>query len=452
MSQFVPRQGIFAVVLLASFFSHALLLVFSTEKAQHDYRAAKAGKIVNQLSQEAQMAMASKDRVSLSVIANRYQTDSDVAKLVITDSDNQPLVQTGQAVIGTGQASEVVDKVILQDKQPLGHLNVTMQAVSKGEIISKMWPFLLGSAIIHIFMLLLYGYLARPTKALVQQLGEKIQAKFAQQYSANGGLRHGIGQNTNVATPITELAEQKSDKPVSAITSFLQTKLSPDDKKPTEVEKVETPQTSASNVESLPVLAQLQVRFFDEYHLLNKLAPEVATPYLHLCEDLLKRACDTLLYNNPTLIARQLSGIEFIKTPEFEENGASIVLKGNADQLALACVLLGKLVIMLNQIVYEKHRELSRFALPVWVGASLQSKAGDMQKLMLNHAQADSILLLFSTDQLKSLEGQVQLKNQPRPTNINERQMAWYDGMAEQLILTLIKKRNQILTATQPEK
>ncbi len=449
MSQFVPRQGIFAVVLLASFFSHALLLVFSTEKAQHDYRAAKAAQIVNQLSQEAQMAMASKDRVSLSVIANRYQTDSDVAKLVITDSDNQPLVQTGQAVIGTGQASEVVDKVILQDKQPLGHLNVTMQAVSKGEIISKMWPFLLGSAIIHTFMLLLYGYLARPTKALVQQLGEKIQAKFAQQYSANGGVRYGSnGQNTNVSTPITELAEQKSDKPVSAITSFLQTKLNADDKTPTEVEKVETPQTSASNVESLPVLAQLQVRFFDEYHLLNKLAPEVATPYLHLCEDLLKRACDKLLDNNPNLIARQLSSIEFIKTPEFEENGASILLKGNADQLALACVLLGKLVVMLNQIVYEKHRELSRFALPVWVGASLQTKAGDMQKLMLNHAQADSVLLLFSTDELKSLEGQVQLKNQPRPTNINERQMAWYDGMAEQLILTLMEKRNQILTAS----
>lgn len=283
MSQFVPRQGIFAVVLLASFFSHALLLVFSTEKAQHDYRAAKAAQIVNQLSQEAQMAMASKDRVSLSVIANRYQTDSDVAKLVITDSDNQPLVQTGQAVIGTGQASEVVDKVILQDKQPLGHLNVTMQAVSKGEIISKMWPFLLGSAIIHTFMLLLYGYLARPTKALVQQLGEKIQAKFAQQYSANGGVRYGSnGQNTNVSTPITELAEQKSDKPVSAITSFLQTKLNADDKTPTEVEKVETPQTSASNVESLPVLAQLQVRFFDEYHLLNKLTPRLPR-HIYIC-------------------------------------------------------------------------------------------------------------------------------------------------------------------------
>lgn len=446
MSQFVPRQGIFAVVLLASFFSHALLLVFSTEKAQHDYRRDKATQIVNQLSQEAQMAMASKDKVSLSVIANRYQTDSDVAKLVITDADNQTLVQTGQAVATAGQTGEVVDKMILQDKQPLGHLNVTMQAVSKGEIISKMWTFLLGSAIIHAFILLLYGYLARPTKALINQLGEKIQEKLTQQYEAkNSGVR---GQTPPTsATP--ELTAEKSEKPVSAISSFLQTKLNPDDKKTTDGEKPKKSQPSVMPmVDSVPVVAQIQVRFFDEYNLLNKLAPEVAMPYLQLCEDLLKRACDSLLVDNPTLIARQLSGIEFTQTPKFEGNGASILLKGKPEQLALACVLLGKLVVMLNQIVYEKHRELSRFALPVWVGASLENKAGDMQKLMLNHAKADSILLLFSIEQLKSLEGQVQLKNQPRPTNLSEREMAWYDGMAEHLILNLMEKRNQILSAS----
>lgn len=442
MSQFVPRQGIFAVVLLASFFAHALLLVFSTEKAQHDYRRDKATQIVNQLSQEAQMAMASKDKVSLSVIANRYQTDSDVAKLVITDADNQPLVQTGQAVATAGQTGEVVDKVILQDKQPLGHLNVTMQAVSKGEIISKMWTFLLGSAIIHAFILLLYGYLARPTKALIHQLGEKIQEKLTQQY--------GVREPTTPIPATADVTGEKSEKPVSAISSFLQTKLHPDDKKPTEGEKAKKPQPSVMPmVDSVPVVAQIQVQFFDEYHLLNKLAPEVAMPYLQLCEDLLKRACDSLLVDNPTLIARQLSGMEFTQPPKFEGNGANILLKGKPEQLALACVLLGKLVVMLNQIVYEKHRELSRFALPIWVGASLQTKAGDMQKLMANHAKADSILLLFSIEQLKSLEGQVQLKNQPRPTNLSEREMAWYDGMAEHLILNLMEKRNQILSASE---
>lgn len=88
------------------------------------------------------------DRISLSVLANRYQVDEDVAKLVITDPNNHTLVQTGQAQNDTGQ---VIDKPIIQNNQVLGHAIITMKAVSKGEIVSSQWLFILGSAILHGF-------------------------------------------------------------------------------------------------------------------------------------------------------------------------------------------------------------------------------------------------------------------------------------------------------------
>ena len=176
MNHLAPRQGKFAIVLLISFCLHFLMLTFSSEKSQYEQRTQKGEKIVEQLAKEAMVGITSQDRISLSVLANRYQVDQEVAKLVISDQNNQPLVQTGQAQNEVGQ---VIDKPIIQNNQVLGHATITMKAVSKGEIVSSQWLFVLGSAILHGFLWLIYGYMARPTQEQLAQLGEKVQQHIA---------------------------------------------------------------------------------------------------------------------------------------------------------------------------------------------------------------------------------------------------------------------------------
>ena len=103
MNHLAPRQGKFAIVLLISFCLHFLMLTFSSEKSQYEQRTQKGEKIVEQLAKEAMVGITSQDRISLSVLANRYQVDQEVAKLVISDQNNKPLVQTGQAQNDGGQ-------------------------------------------------------------------------------------------------------------------------------------------------------------------------------------------------------------------------------------------------------------------------------------------------------------------------------------------------------------
>ena len=98
--------------------------------------------------------------------------------------------------------------------------------------------------------------------------------------------------------------------------------------------------------------------------------------------------------------------------------------------------------------MYEKHRELSRFALPMTIGTSLSQQFMDVQKLMVNHAKEDGLLLLYPKPLLKTLDGKVQFKNITHPTTVAERQMVWYNGLSETLMTELIAKRDEILTAT----
>lgn len=454
MTHFAPRQGFFAVILLISLCAHILLLVFSGEKAQQDDRYIKGNQIVNQLTQEATLALASQDRVSLSVITNRYQTDSEVAKLAISDANNNVLVQTGQAQTQSGQ---VIDKAISQDNKLMGHLTVTMRDVSKGEIISQQWPFVLGSAIIHGFLLLLYSYLARPTKEQLIEIGEKVQQRLA---ISRGGLpQRVVIPNDNTASA-NVLDKPESEKNKKHVTQFLHKNIAesqnstlPDAHQAEEEiyddTATENNRHNGSTIKLLslkePETAVLQLRFFDEYNLFDKVAPEVATPYLDLCNELLRQTCQSILLENPYDIERLIKLTAVTKIVDFDRHGANVEIYGEKSQIALTSVLLGKLIIILNQVVYEKHRELGRFALPIRVGVSLDNQYPDMQKLLNNHNQADSILMLFPSEMLKTLDTQVQLKNKRNPTNLNERQMVWYDGMSEDLIINLIEKRNTIL-------
>ena len=458
MNHLAPRQGKFAIVLLISFCLHFLMLTFSSEKSQYEQRTQKGEKIVEQLAKEAMVGITSQDRISLSVLANRYQVDQEVAKIVISDQNNQPLVQTGQAQNEVGQ---VIDKPIIQNNQVLGHATIIMKAVSKGEIVSSQWLFVLGSAILHGFLWLIYGYMARPTQEQLAQLGEKVQQHIA---LARGGLAppnpvltadgelqldedtlYNIGDSSATAQPA---ATGKT------INDFLNREKSKSAK--------DNPQAQSTATEATDNLAQettvdsqkqpeieLQIHFYDQYHLLKRVAPEVAKPYFQLCNQLLMRASNSLFNSSNNVLNRYIKDVYIKDNSHFNAKGAVIHLAGKPEQLPLAAVLLSKLLIILNQVVYEKHRELSRFALPLTIGTSMSHQFDDVQKLMANHAKEDGLLLLYPLDLLKTLDGKVQFKNLQHPTTITEREMVWYNGLSESLMTELIAKRDDILTATE---
>ena len=458
MNHLAPRQGKFAIVLLISFCLHFLMLTFSSEKSQYEQRTQKGEKIVEQLAKEAMVGITSQDRISLSVLANRYQVDQEVAKLVISDQNNQPLVQTGQAQNEVGQ---VIDKPIIQNNQVLGHATITMKAVSKGEIVSSQWLFVLGSAILHGFLWLIYGYMARPTQEQLAQLGEKVQQHIAlargslastnPALTAGGELQldedtlYNIGDSNATAQPA---ATGKT------INDFLNREKSKSAKDITQTQPIATEATenlaqeTTVDSQKQPEI-ELQIHFYDQYHLLKRVAPEVAKPYFQLCNQLLMRASNSLFNSSNNVLNRYIKDVYIKDNSHFNTNGAVIHLAGKAEQLPLAAVLLSKLLIILNQVVYEKHRELSRFALPLTIGTSISHQFDDVQKLMANHAKEDGLLLLYPLDLLKTLDGKVQFKNLQHPTTITEREMVWYNGLSETLMTELIAKRDDILTATE---
>ena len=459
MNHLAPRQGKFAIVLLISFCLHFLMLTFSSEKSQYEQRTQKGEKIVEQLAKEAMVGITSQDRISLSVLANRYQVDQEVAKLVISDQNNKPLVQTGQAQNDGGQ---VIDKPIIQNNQVLGHATITMKAVSKGEIVSSQWLFVLGSAILHGFLWLIYGYMARPTQEQLAQLGEKVQQHIALARGSLAPSNTVLTADGELQLDDHDLYTQAGDSSATAqpaatgktINDFLNREKSKsvndnNQAQPTATEATDNlAQENTVHSQKQPEI-ELQIHFYDQYHLLKRVAPEVAKPYFQLCNQLLMRASNSLFNSSNNVLNRYIKDVYIKDNSHFNANGAVIHLAGKAEQLPLAAVLLSKLLIILNQVVYEKHRELSRFALPLTIGTSISHQFDDVQKLMANHAKEDGLLLLYPLDLLKTLDGKVQFKNLQHPTTITEREMVWYNGLSETLMTELIAKRDEILTATE---
>ena len=459
MNHLAPRQGKFAIVLLISFCLHFLMLTFSSEKSQYEQRTQKGEKIVEQLAKEAMVGITSQDRISLSVLANRYQVDQEVAKLVISDQNNKPLVQTGQAQNDGGQ---VIDKPIIQNNQVLGHATITMKAVSKGEIVSSQWLFVLGSAILHGFLWLIYGYMARPTQEQLAQLGEKVQQHIALARGSLAPSNRALTADGELQLDDHDLYTQAGDSSATAqpaatgktINDFLNREKSKsvndnNQAQPTATEATDNlAQENTVDSQKQPEI-ELQIHFYDQYHLLKRVAPEVAKPYFQLCNQLLMRASNSLFNSSNNVLNRYIKDVYIKDNSHFNANGAVIHLAGKAEQLPLAAVLLSKLLIILNQVVYEKHRELSRFALPFTIGTSISHRFDDVQKLMANHAKEDGLLLLYPLDLLKTLDGKVQFKNLQHPTTITEREMVWYNGLSETLMTELIAKRDDILTATE---
>ncbi len=483
MTYLAPRQGLFAIILLVSFCLQTLLLVISTDQQLSKSRALKGEQMVAQLIDEARLSLENKDRVSLSVIANRYTSEQDVTRILIKDNNDDVLVPVGNAPM---QQGDTIRQIATNGDAVIGSVSLTLKDISKGEIIAMQWPFVIGTMLLHLLLWLIYGYLARPTKEQINALSRDIQDLHREQYMQidprsydRDFERRSTDRDTVGSTESTTDSEttpmHKFDVH-SEVNQYLKTQQNQNGASDTGGASASTTESataertdhqsvsrqneiSSANASSKDSSAhksssasrlsatrsfdsvRVQIVFHDEFNMLERLAPAQRLPYLALCTQLLNQAVTELL-KQPLLL-----GVSVMNEPRFEDNGASVLLKADNShaKVALAGVMLGKLYLMLNKIIHDKHIELSRFALPAKAGVSDDAQSEAMTQLLHSIGKKEQMLILLPNAGTKQISHHVQVQSVMRPTTVYERECAIFDGGNDAMIQRLADVRNAVL-------
>ena len=480
MTYLAPRQGLFAIILLVSFCLQTLLLVISTDQQLSNSRELKGEQMVAQLIDEARLSLENKDRVSLSVIANRYTSEQDVTRILIKDNKDEILVPVGNAPM---QQGDTVSQIATNGDAVIGSVALTLKDTSKGEIIAMQWPFVIGTMLLHLLLWLIYGYLARPTKEQINALSRDIQDLHREQYvQINERSHNRDSRSTDSPTNDHQKVDSSADNTAveqttsvrkfdvhSEVNQYLRTQqnqgvesnttgsassavdntateqVDPDS---TQEEISDTHASSHKSTSTSRLSAsrafdsvRVQIVFHDEFNMLERLAPAQRLPYLALCTQLLNQAVTELL-KQPLLL-----GVSAMNEPRFDDSGASVLLKADNShaKVALAGVMLGKLYLMLNKIIHDKHIELSRFALPAKAGVSDDAQSGAMTQLLHSVGKKEQMLILLPNAGLKQISHHVQVQSIMRPTTVYERECAIFDGGNDSMIQRLADVRNSVL-------
>ncbi|WP_201576106.1 hypothetical protein [Psychrobacter immobilis] len=506
MTYLAPRQGLFAIILLVSFCLQTLLLVISTDQQLSESRAQKGEQMVAQLIDEARLSLENKDRVSLSVIANRYTSEQDVTRILIKDNNDDILVPVGNAPM---QQGNTISQIATKGDAVIGSVSLTLKDISKGEIITMQWPFVIGTMLLHLLLWLIYGYIARPTKEQINALSRDIEDLHREQYrqidqrghyreNARGYADDGKGKRsddfetadkdinltdsqanasgeTNDTTTRTRKIDvhnevnaylraqqnQEATAETTAVNSDHASENHTDYQvtNATHYEELDTDNGAHKTTRSASQLStnklsnaklsatrafdtvSVQIVFHDEFNMLERLAPSQRLPYLALCTQLLNQAMTELL-KQPLLM-----GVSAMNEPRFDESGACALLKADNShaKVALAGVMLGKLYLMLNKIIHDKHIELSRFALPAKAGVSDDAQADAMSQLLQSVGKKEQMLILLPNAGLKQISNHVQVHSIMRPTTVYERECAIFDGGNDAMIQRLADVRNAVL-------
>ena len=478
MTYLAPRQGLFAIILLVSFCLQTLLLVISTDQQLSKSRALKGEQMVAQLIDEARLSLENKDRVSLSVIANRYTSEQDVTRILIKDNNDDILVPVGNAPM---QQGDTIRQIATNGDSVIGSVSLTLKDISKGEIIAMQWPFVIGTMLLHLLLWLVYGYLARPTKEQINALSRDIQDLHREQYMQIDQRSYDREFERRATDMDKETSEHSVEsatdgQPATAhkldvhseVNQYLRTQQNQaatdttgSDSQPIDSTTEERAEHDAANGAAQDEISRapksgsasrlsatrsfdsvrVQIVFHDEFNMLERLAPAQRLPYLALCTQLLNQAVTELL-KQPLLL-----GVSAMNEPRFDDTGASVLLKADNShaKVALAGVMLGKLYLMLNKIIHDKHIELSRFALPAKAGVSDDAQAQAMTQLLHSVGKKEQMLILLPNTGLKQISHHVQVQSIMRPTTVYERECAVFDGGNDSMIQRLADVRNAVL-------
>ena len=501
MTYLAPRQGLFAIIILVSFCLQTLLLVISTDQQLTNSRAQKGEQMVAQLIDEARLSLENKDRVSLSVIANRYTSEQDVTRILIKDNNGDILVPVGNAPM---QQGDTITQIATKGDAVIGSVALTLKDISKGEIIAMQWPFVIGSMLLHLLLWLIYGYIARPTREQINALSRDIQDLHREQYrpidqrefergyerdfergdeteteststdfdsATSGTLSDANNKNPNTRTldlprkldihsAVNQYVRgqqgQNSELDATHDTTNNDTSNAGTDSIQDEVTAANAnvnndghKSNSAARLSATRPFdsVSVQIVFHDEFNMLERLAPSQRLPYLALCTQLLNQAVTELL-KQPLLL-----GVSALNEPHFDETGAYVMLKADNShaKVALAGVMLGKLYLMLNKIIHDKHIELSRFALPAKAGVSDNAQVEAMSHLLESVGKKEQMLILLPNAGLKQISHHVQVQSIMRPTTVYERECAIFDGGNDAMIQRLADVRNAVLMIEEAE-
>lgn len=503
MTYTAPRQGLFAIIILISFILHSVLMVFSLEQQLNANREHKAKQLISELAETTGVALYQDDRVSLSVIADRLGNDIDVTRLTLLDNAGNILAQTGNAPL---QAGTTYHKPVLLQNNKVGDVELTIKRTSKGEMVKTLWPFELGALIVHLLIWLLYGHIARPTKGQLQRLSRDIHDYYVLHYDManndmannqqHGGVhfsyddRHDGTPNTdnNTANPsVNESSPPATSQPdhghvyddvSSQVSRFLKRgQFKPNTQKDTDQNSPPTDNPLANKAQpsswqdstkhqthqqnlvnpngakqtrhiptntDTPIVVAFM--FADEHRLLSKLSPQIAQPYLTLCNDLLQTASLELL-QQPSFQGVQLQSLEHFAI----NHPARITLNvkqgfDNANsKLAQASVMLAMLCMMLNKIIFDRHRELKRFALPINATIAHTEQSDGIVHLLKGRFQEHQTYVLLPTQELTQIQQRIQLTQLNNPKSVYERECRRIIGADDDTINRLTSLRNDIM-------
>ena len=387
MTYLAPRQGIFAAIVLTSLVLHLLFFAISTERSIAAQNQAVVDRSIATLSQELAAPLSAYDRVSMSVIMEPYAKEEAIGYVGVNDSQGGVLVSLGQSSDGYR-----AEQVITSGDQVMGKIAVQAKAVSRAEILSGNWVFLLSVIGLHVMLWLIYGYVARPSDELKAQIAKSVRKELL----SKGILPDQTLHTAPSAAPDTASTEQVQDDEDEA-----QDEVAPRPEREPEAQ--------------LAAAYTVQLTFNDPHHLLTTVSIDTKEAYLALCDQLFDRACAAVLE------LPLFAGVALADKHPFDESGTAVTLYATDDhaKTAAAAAVLSKLLVMVNEVVYQKHRELKRFALPVKTVCS-DSMLSDVAKNILVMRKEES-LTIFGEAGRSQVSMYMTLAPLSHPSTVHER-------------------------------
>lgn len=339
MLNLAPRQGIFAIFVVVSFFIHVAAFIFTTEHRQNAQYQAVAEQSAEQLSQELKGPLSVSDRVSVSVIVERQLQEHEIAFIGVYDTDDKLLVPVGDETADTTQ----VKRAIVSGNSALGSVVVKLSPVNKAEIVVANWLFIAIILVMHTMLLLALYAIGLP-----QAYDDKTADANQKLSQHQEGFVSDIEDNTG---KVSDGVDDDGD----------------DDAVP---QDTNTPKASCMKVDSSKVDLDkpayvVQVLFADPQGLLNTLVTQKRESHFALCDQVLQKTMEHLL------ALPVLKGVQAVKIEPFDERGSHVILQGEQGaKPALAAVMLAKVMLMINQTMYKYGCQADVFMLPIRTTAS----------------------------------------------------------------------------------
>lgn len=450
MTYLAPRQGRFAFIILCSFCLHVLFFVISAEQSLENRDKAVAQTFLTQLSDEATVPLSVHDDVSLAVIAERVLADPSVAYVAFYNANDELVVPVGDEL-----ESEPMETRIHEGDRVLGKVIIQTTPISRARLMGEYWLFLLSALIVHSLVWLVYGYVARPTKRLQAEIARDVRDKLlAQQLLPQQFVFNAESATSN--TQPSKTPNTKDDTSInpkkSTVQSFLKDKLK-GDKQPTpkpadkpadtivqdnnlqQGVSTQNPENASSETKNMTV----QVAFVDKHGLLNMLIEERGQVYFSLCNQMLQKIL-MAVSKHP-----DFAGVHIAQTASLDEHGTHIYLEKHSEtaNLPKASTILAKLIVLVGQVVYKRHRELGLFALPLKAIVSDDTRLLIAQKVLEKHHET---LILMNAKDTEVVATLMNLMALPSPVGIYEKECRILGAVSDDVADILIELRRQVLS------